>query len=298
MADTLALHGLRCTLPAGCEVVATYGDWRRGHLIIAAERTPHLALTWRRHRAAPDLQRTLASAGRRLTRGDVVGEPAGCNALGSDGLVGRWRSPLGDFHAGVRTMAAAGVTVVARQLRPGIQSELAAFLRTTEAYTDDAPWPWRLYGIEADLPPWWRLEGVSQLAGLARAVWFHQPRWAARPDQVLVLRRLACANRVLAGRSLADWVRSGLGRSEVVTTVDHRADADADAGLMRMTTSVPARSWWGRVRGRRATRCLHAWVDAGDDRLTLQEWAGDGEPLPSLRRTALAATPPLIGAAP
>lgn len=304
MVDPLALHGLCCTLPAGCEVVATYGDWRRGHLIAAADRTPRLALTWRRHRAAPDLQRTLATAGRRLTRGDVVGEPAGQSALGADGVIGRWRSPGGAFHAGVRTVATAGVTMVARQLQPGTQEELGSFLRSVEAHGEDAPWPWRLYGLDADLPPWWRLEGVSQLAGLARAVWFHQPRWAARPDQVLVLRRLACASRVLAGRTLVDWVRSGLGRNEVVTSVgpgadvEHGADAEHGAGLMGMTTSVPARSWWGRICGQRATRSLHAWIDATDDRLTLQEWTGNGEALPCLRRSAPACASPLVGVAP
>ena len=281
MVGLIALHGLCCTLPAGCEVVATYGDWRRGHLIAAADRTPRLALTWRRHRAAPDLARTLASAGRRLAGGDVVGELAGQEALGADGVIGRWHSPSGDFHAGVRTIAAAGVTLVARQLCPGAAPEIRTVLRSAEAHGDEAPWRWRLYGLEADLPPWWRLEGVQQLAGLARAVWFHQPRWMARPDQALVLRRMACAGRVLAGRPISEWVRSGLGRGEVVTAITH----DANAEQLRMTTSVPARSWWGRLRGRRATRCLDAWIDVDDDRLTLQEWTGEGAALPCVRRS-------------
>ena len=84
----------------------------------------------------------------------------------------------------------------------------------------------------------------------------------------------------------------GLGRSEVVTAVEHVADD----GLVRILTSIPARSWWGRVRGRRATRCLHAWIDDGADRLTMQEWTGEGEPLPCLRRSAMA-TISLTGAA-
>jgi hypothetical protein len=295
MACPIALHGLCCTLPAGCEVVATYGDWRRGHLVVAAGRLPRLALTWRRHRAAPDLQRTLTGAGRQLARGDVAGEPAGRSALGSDGLLGRWRSPDGDFHAGVRTLAAAGTTLVARQLRPGGEAEIRDLLGAAQAHGDAEPWPWRLYGLEADLPPWWRLEGVQQLAGLARAVWFHQPPGQARPDQVLVLRRLACAGRVLAGRTLESWLRGGLARGETVHAVALHPGGDQ----LALATSLPARSWWSRLRGRRATRSLHAWIDAGDDRLTLQEWRGEprgGGPLPCLRRSAPAAIPQPCGA--
>ena len=143
---------------------------------------------------------------------------------------------------------------------------------------DDQPCPWRIHGLKADLPPWWRLHALEYVPGLARAVFFHWPGGGHRRDQVLVLRRYACATRLLAGTTPEQWLTCRLDPGEEVrqrgTTSDGIAWAD---GLTRGDTL------WRRLRRQRQHRRLHVWVEAEEDRLVVQEWKGTGEPLPPLR---------------
>jgi hypothetical protein len=275
----VAIHGLRCPLPASWDVVGTYGSWRKGHLLVAEDRQPRLALSWVRGAAAPDLERSLLAAGRRLARHHIGGVLVGREALGDHGLLGHWDGEQGAFHAAVRHLPAAGATLIARQLAPGAAAPLRAVVAGAEAGAVDQPAPWQLYGVAVRLPAWWRLEGVQQLAGLTRAVWFRHPGGAAAPDQVLVVRRLACAARVLAGRTLAAWVRDGLAGNERAVAEDERD------GVAHVRAERPAASWLRRLRGRVDRREFHAWIEAGSDRLLLQEWKGADQPLPCLRDT-------------
>jgi hypothetical protein len=276
-AADVALHGFVIPLETGDEVVGTYGGWRRGHLLVAAGRQARLSISWARHAAAPDLSRTLRAAGRRSGPGQVAGLQVADEAIDGHARLGSWDSPQGAFHAAVRHLPAAGLTLVVRQLAPGGSAEMRTLIAAVHGVASDQAAPWRIYGLDLELPPSWRLEGLQQLAGLVRAVWFRYPGRALRPDQLLVMRRLACASRLLASSSLGDWVRSGLSRREQLT------GSSEDGGLVHLSTTLPAGSWWRRLRGKSDRRELYAWTVAEGDRLVLQEWKGAADPLPCLR---------------
>ncbi len=177
----------------------------------------------------------------------------------------------------MRHLPAAGLTLVARQLAPGGSQDMRALIAAVRGVGLDQAAPWRIYGLDLALPPFWRLEGLQQLAGLVRAVWFRYPGRALRPDQLLVMRRMACASRLLGSASLGAWVRSGLSRREVV------AGSSETGGLVHLSTTLPAATWWRRLRDSRDRRELYAWTVAEGDRLMVQEWKGAADPLPCLR---------------
>ena len=104
------------------------------------------------------------------------------------------------------------------------------------------------------------------------------PDNSVKANQVLVLRRLACAGRVLAGRSLCEWLRGSLHNHEHADEIQH-SDGTTELHCIR-----PGATFWRRVRGLREARHLLAWIDADADRLTIQEWTGSGLPLPCLRQ--------------
>ena len=278
--NAVAIHGFRCPLPAGWEVVGTWGGWRKGHLVVAEGRQPRLSVTWRRHQAAPDLVRTLRGAGKRLERSHAAGTLVAHEAVGDDGRLGRWDSDGGAFHAATRYFPTAGLTLVVRQLAIGGSAIVRDAITGCTGWSEDAAWPWQIYDLDLTLPPQWRLEGIQQLVGLVRAVWFHLPPGAASPDQVLVMRRLACASRLLGNRTLGAWLRAGLATGEQVEH-EHKTD-----GVVHMHGTAPASNWWRRWRGQRDERDFHAWIETPRDRLVMQEWKGRGPALPCLRPSA------------
>jgi len=273
----IAIHGVSCQVPAGWEVVGTYGGWRKGHLLVAAGREPRVSVSWRRHAEAPDLARTLHAAGSRLDRSHVAGTLMRQDELATNLLLGAWTGPQGDFHAAVRHFPAQEVTVVARQLAPGPSEPLRQLISSVQAVAARDGSRWAIYGLALDLPAWWRLEGLQQLAGLVRGVWFRYPQGRLRPDQVLVMRRLACASRLLQGRTLGAWVQGGLVRHERVVGDDEHQ------GLVHLSTELPSAHLWRRLIGRRDRREIYAWTQPAGDRLLVQEWRGATDPLPCLR---------------
>lgn len=274
----VAWQGLSLRLPAEWEVVGTYGDWRSGNLLLARGRSPVLRVSWSRRRERPDLARTLAKAAKRVARETGCAALPGHEAAGPEGGVVRCQGRSSEIAVGARHFSDVGVTVVWRQLAPWSVAELAAMVRLSAAVGDDDPAEWRIHGLACTLPPWWRNQGVQALAGLSRAVWFRYPHGRRRPDQVLVLRRMACAQRVLAGRSLEGWLRTTLHPDETATA------HELDGGGVRLSCARPAANWWRRWRGRRDGREFHAWIDAAEDRLTVQEWTGGGDPPGCLRQ--------------
>jgi hypothetical protein len=288
----VAWQGLSLRLPSESEVAGTYGAWRSGYLLTAKERRPQLSVTWKRERLVPDLGRTLRQAVKRLRKDAHGAQAVADEAAGDNGLLRRFTTTAGDRIVAARHFADAGMTVIWRQLGAMEPRELAESIRAAEALPVDAAWPWTIHGLDCTLPPWWRCEGVQALAGLSRGVWMRYERDRVSPDQVMVLRRMACANRVLGGRSLADWLRASLHGKETV------GETPRHDGVCELHCSAPALTLWGRLRGQRQERRLLAWVDAESDRLTVQEWTGRGAPLPCLRHQPSAHGVPLLAGAP
>jgi hypothetical protein len=278
----LALHGFAVTPPAGWELAGISGHAGRGWLLLASERTPVVRVSWHRHAARPDLDRSLAGLGRMWERHHRA-HLAVRTTPDEQQRSGEWDSTAGTWHAMVRWFPHAHLTITVAGLVPGVcGSELFA---QAEARAEDQAWSWRCYGIDLELPPWWRLAGVQQYAGLTRALWHHRVGNRFRPDQVLVVRRLACASRLLAGGDLETWVRAGLGRQvQIGRVVRHQ-------GEVRLEADQPATTWWRRWRGDRDRQVLHAWLEEEPDRLVLVEWRGEGEaPMLAPVRPVLAGT--------
>ena len=273
----VAWQGLTLRLPQGWEVAGTYGNWKSGHLLLARDRAPVLRVSWERRREPIDLDRTLAKAAKRVQRETGCQALPGQESAGPDGAVLRCQGRSSEIAVGARRFAEAGLTVVWRQLAPSSVAGLTAMVRASDAVGEDAPAAWCMHGLACTLPPWWRNEGVQALAGLTRAVWFRYPQGRRGADQVLVLRRLACASRVLAGRPLEAWLRTTLHANETAT-------AEPNPGGVRLACTRPAANWWRRWRGRADGRQFHAWIDDAEDRVTVQEWVGGGEPLACLRQ--------------
>ena len=206
-----------------------------------------------------------------------MGRQVGEEALDACTWLGRWDAPAGTYHALARHLPTSGLTLVLRQLAPGSGAELTTLGAAVQGVHVNQAAPWRIYGLDLELPSGWRLEGLQQLAGLVRGVWFHYGPRALRPDQALVMRRMACAGRLLGDGSMRDWVRGGLGYGERATG-EHEQD-----GVVRVSTTAPATNWWRRWCGRHDQREIHAWRIAAGDRLMVQEWKGLGAPLPCLR---------------
>lgn len=287
---TVAWQGLVLHLPDGCEIAGTYGAWRDGQMLVARDRQPSLSISWKRETLRPELDRTLAAAVKRLRKELPQAQAVGDEAAGSDGLLRRFTAPGGDRAVAVRHYREAGVTLVWRQLAPG--PGFGDAVRAAEAVASDAPAPWIIHGLDLTLPPWWRVEGVQALAGLTRGVWMRYPDGRVKPDQVLVVRRMACASRVLANRTPSAWLQSTLQRNETVISETRLDEA------WRLHCRRPGATWWRRLRGRTEERYFDLWLDEPADRLTIQEWTGQGTPLPCLRQPAVPHGSPLPAGAP
>ncbi|MBA3686562.1 MAG: hypothetical protein H0W72_15170 [Planctomycetes bacterium] len=266
-------------VPASWDLVGTYGHWRAGQLLLASERQPRMSITWQRRGTAPDLRRTLRAAGRRLAREQGCSQSTGEQQLAGDGLIACHPSPQGEVHIGIRALSG-GTAVVWRQLRPGPAAELESIASACSAVGDADPARWAFHGLDVALPAWWRLEGIVHVAGLVRAVWFHRRGGRGRVDQALVMRRLACAARITNGHGVAGWLRAQLGRDETLTI---ERDDTATGGTLMACARGPGATWWRRLRRLHEDRHIVAWIDEADDRLTVQEWQGRGDPMGCLR---------------
>jgi hypothetical protein len=270
--ESLAVHGIRLRCPSGWEIAGVYGGWRRGQLILSFQRQAILGVNWQRGRSAPDLPRSLRTIGRNIAKAERAQGEFSSQALGSDGLIGTWKFANGTcLLAAARDFRRSETTLLLRQLAPF--ADLADIALAAETCGDSEATPWSMHGLAVTLPPWWRLEGMQHLAGLTRAVWCHYPNGRMRPDQVLVLRRLALASTLLAGKGPEAWIRSHLRRRETATTVS------ATAASCHLVCRQPARNWLRRLFGRIDERHIHAVVEHGSDRLVIQEWKGDGQAL-------------------
>ena len=266
----IAVHGIRVEPGPGLELAGTAGTWTRGRLVLAAGREPALALSWERRAITPDHERTRRRLAASLGQGGRIDDIA--FEARSDGGLLIARGAGGRRHAAWRHLAASGAVLVARQLRPGDRAEAVTLLDQASAVADHAPTAWSLYGLRLDLPAWWRLQAVEVAPGLARGVWMLRPPRHLRTQAVIVMRRFALADRLLAGGTLAQWLRSRLEREETVLAEDQLGDG------VRLRTRRPGWSWWRRWRGQSRDRVLHAWFDA-DGRILVHEAAG-AEPLP------------------
>jgi hypothetical protein len=271
----LGFHGISCELPDTWECIATAGDWRRGRVVLAEGRTAVLGLSWERRPIAADLVRSLTAALAPLARDLGPGSADPISDDDRDCASVRYRGAQGDGHA--IAVRRPGGALVARQLTPGPLAPLRQLAASCTVAADDAPARWAIHGLDAELPPWWRLEGIQHVAGLTRAVWFHRRPHAVGIAAALVMRRLACASRLAPDGDVEAFLRRNLVPDE------HVQRGEAPDGVVHLLCERPAASWWERWRGRRRRRRLHAWRTPGD-RLVVQEWSGYGEPLPALRR--------------
>lgn len=275
----LGWQGLLHGLPAEWEPVGMYGSWRKGHILLAEDRRPRLAIAWERRAIRPDLERTLKRAANAHRREAKASTTTPFESCGSDGVLTRLVGGPSEIGMIARRMEPAGVTVIYRQLGPGAIPQLRRLAQAGTAVGDDESARWAIHGLDVQLPPYWRSEGIQILAGFVRAVWFHYPHAGQKVDQVLVIRRYACATHLLAGRDLATWLSAQTDTRESVNVMESAADHAV------VTCSAPGRTPWRRWRGRREERHLIAWIDRASDRLTVQETIGGGEPLPGLRPT-------------
>jgi hypothetical protein len=271
-APLVALHGWSLVLPPRWELVRTAGSWNRGHVVLADERGPLLNLSWERRSRTVDPQRTAAALAKRIRA--IEGRPVALEAHGgvaAGDTCWSWQGPDGRRQALLRT--APGLALVLRQtLAAGDLRQLARGLTLAP---EAGPVPWAAHGLEVSLPAGWRLEGLAHLVGLALGVWFL--RAGAGTQAVLTMRRVACASRILAGQELGPWLRSQLGRRDEVLAEHMAADGTALLILQHR------RSRWALLGRRPRPRHVHAWVETDSDRLVVQEWTGEGSPLPCLR---------------
>lgn len=275
----LALHGFSLRVPADWDLAVNAGEWRRGVLVLAADREARLSLSWERSRRKPDWDRSITTlatrAGREHQARVVQVEPRA-----DGGRFVKLRADDGDRHAVLfQPDPQQGLLVVLRQLAPGGSDVLRELASATRAHPTDAPLPWSLHGLRCTLPPTWRLVGVHNLLGLQRAVWFRTLREGRRPDALLVLRRYACASQQLGEGSIGAWLRSRLGPGETIVT-----DNENDLGYQGISDG-PGSTWWRRFRKIRERRHLYAWREPELDRLILQEFKGAAPELPCLRQT-------------
>jgi hypothetical protein len=227
-------------------------------------------LAWERRGVTPDGARTARSLAARLGR-DIGAGAMQHDPLADGGMIAV-RGPRGTGHAAWRHLPRAGAVLTVRQTAPGPAGPVRAAILAAAAVADADPARWRIHGLAVDLPPWWRLEGLESVAGLARGVWLRRQPGRLRAEAALVVRRWALAGRLLAGRPLPAWLRSVLDAGEAVTAEEERG------GIVHAATRRAGPDWWSRIRGRRRERLLWAWTEA-PDRLVVHEWAGAGDPV-------------------
>jgi hypothetical protein len=262
MSDVLAIHGIECHIPGEWDVAINRGNWKHGYVVLVHRRRPLLNITWDRRPRTPDFKRTLRSLSKRMERGDQA-KLEGTETVGDGGLLCRYASPQGRFHAAAfRPDPEQPVTMIVRQLGPGTADDLRQLIAATRICGADEPTPWRLHGLAVELPPAWRLQGIQQFPGLVRGVWFRTTVKAHRHDQVLVLRRFACAGRMLGEQDIASWI------SDRLTARERLVEQSLLPGpVWRGVCSAPGSNWYKRLRRIRDQRLLHCWIEADNDRL-------------------------------
>lgn len=268
-ASRCSWQGVSHDLPPTWEVVGSYGGWKRGQILVAEDRQPRLAITWNRHQARPDLDRTLVKVARKHLREANARSIAPVQAWGPDAGAVALVGGTSEIILASRWYSESRTTLIWRQLSPGAKGLLRRITDATTVCSDGEPVPWRIHGLDLTLPPEWRSEGLQVLAGMVRAVWFRY-RNPRSVDHVLVMRRYACATLILEGKPVLDWLRKQADEKETVTVL---ADGADHAGL---TCEGPGKTLWRRLRGHREQRVLHAWLDPDADRLTVQETCGTG----------------------
>ncbi|MFW5698838.1 MAG: hypothetical protein ACOCYN_03195 [Planctomycetota bacterium] len=275
-----AIHGFSFRIPATWELRVNKGYWGNGYQMFIDHRTPTLNLTWERFSRTPDYDRTVARMAKRATQHSDLKVTKVEPITGSrQGLRVRLEGSEGVFHAAVlRPDPDVNLVLVIRQMLPGSALPLNRLVDSSHALAEDAPTPWRFHGLALDLPPWWRLHGTEHMVGLTRAVWFHRPKNRLKTAGVLVLRRYACASRILREITIDRWIEERLEKRETM-----RQRAYASDGTFSAIADAPGLSPWRRLRGVREERHLAAWIEEGEDRLVVQEWKGAGPPLPPLR---------------
>jgi hypothetical protein len=279
--EPIAMHGVAWSLPGRYGVALTAGTWARGRIVVTDRETAPLVLGWERRGVTPEPGRTSRALAARL------GRDLGAGAMRIDGMDGgalvAVQGRTGTGHGAWRHLPGAGAVLTVRQTGPGGPEPVLQAVAAASAVADGEAASWRIHGLRADLPPWWRLQGVECVAGLARGVWLLRRPGRLRTEAALVVRRWGLAGRMLAGRPVAEWLRSVLDPGEAVLTEEERD------GVVRLATRRAGPDWWSRLRGRRRERILWAWLEA-PDRLVVQEWAGSGEPVPPAAVPALPAS--------
>ena len=274
-----AAHGFHCLIPETWELQVFKGPWQGGHLVFVDHRTPTLALTWERTGRNPDFSRTLRVVAKRLER-DIDARLVRTDPIpGRMGSMARFAANGGEFVVAMLVPdPEQNLVIVLRQLTPGAPRDLYQAMESLHVYPSDAAIPWRFHGLALDLPPWWRLHSSQLMVGMARAVWFHRPHNCVKTHAVLVMRRYACASRLLDEGDVGAWLTQRLSHDEMIDT--QQTDSD---GTVQMRVLGPGSSLWRRLWRKHETRHLAVWVDDPADRLVVQEWKGLGRPLPPLR---------------
>lgn len=271
----LALHGWSCRLPIGWELALLRGTWRSGHLLLVEGRAGRMSISWHRGSGRPDLGRTVAKLDHRVAQGRDL-RLAGVESV-DDGALARWVGPAGEVAAAATWDPVHRLVLVWRQLEPLPLATLSRALASRTVAGGDDPCRWTLHGVDVDLPPGWRLEGLHHVIGLVRATWFLYPGGGIKAAGVCTVRRYALASRLLGQGDPEAWLLRHLGPR------DQLEEHDSEDGVARVTVTGPGPTWWDRLRGRRRQRCFQAWREDPGDRLVVQEWVGTGSPLPCLR---------------
>lgn len=274
---TFAEHGWSCEVPATWDVNVNRGHWERGVVAFFEDVEPRLNLTWERRQRGLDLEKTVRGLDRRVRRDQSGKEISLQNRVElprADGVLLGWSSRDGDVHGAVVSAANAPVTFILRQLTPGAETIIRRIAQSCTAVGDDEPSRWCLYGLDLVLPSHWRLEGIQHLVGLVRAVWMRYPEGRVKVDQVLLVRRYACAGHLLAGQDLLAWLQERIDRRDVLLA------AEREDGRVHLTLHAPGRTLWQRLRRQHQIRHLHAWVEEETERLLIWEWKGFEDPLP------------------
>lgn len=274
MSEVLGIHGIECRIPGEWDVAINRGDRRSGYVVLVYRRRPLLNITWDRRPRRPDIQKTLRGIVKRMKKqGDARLEKT--EALAGNGLLARFTGPEGSFHVAIfQPDAEQATTMIMRQLSPGTDAELRSQVAGVTVHDASGLFPWRLHEIAVDLPPAWLLQGIQQYPGLVRAVWFRATGKAHRHDQVLVLRRFACAGRMLGDLDVRTWIQQRLAKHERMESTEL-----LPGPVLYADCSTPASNWYKRIRRIRDRRLLHAWIEDDHDRLLIQEWKGVGTPL-------------------
>ncbi|TVR15981.1 MAG: hypothetical protein EA401_02070 [Planctomycetota bacterium] len=279
---TLSLHGWRTQHPAHWDLVVNRGMWSEGFIVLADGRHGKVNITWQRLKRTPDLDKTLRRLDNRIAKDAGRGRftLANIDDIPGRGKFMRWVGSDGDVFGAIVRATDAPMIFVLRDVEPSDGRTLKRIALACTGDLDDAPTRWIMHGIDIDLPPYWRLEGLQNLVGMTRGVWMHYPDGGQKASDVLTLRRYAMASHLLDGTSLEEWLVDHLNPKDFM--LERRTDRTT--GITTVDCEVQAKGWIRRLRGERDPRIYHAWLEPEMDRLMVQEWRGQGTPLPCLRR--------------